>query len=251
MILGSPPTLRPRIQEGFAPVRVGNFLPYSRTAVRTGPPPPATSSHTAASRQQRHAPECTRAQKSAAAGRAASRPEPPRPRRILAPRHAVGSSARAPTGWLFCAMRPVGLLALLVLVLLSCLSGARADPCLEHAYAVENYGTCCAHGGYKKEGHQVRAWIDEQWMGMTTAAQPLAQACTHPCTRYNALTAPLGGWLHRGWVHFAVTPPTTACTVCSRCARWRSWRSSRVRTAVCPNPWMHVRAYRSPREREV
>jgi hypothetical protein len=186
------------------------------------------------------------------AAAAAAQSERGRAGRILPPGSAgARPPPRAPTGWLFCAMRPVGLLALFVLVLLSCLSGARADPCLEHVYAVENYGTCCAHGGYKKEGHQVRAWIDEQWMGMTTAAQPLAQACTHPCTRYNAPTAPLGGWLHRGWVHFAVTPPTTACPVCSRCARRRSWSSSRVRTAVCPNPWLHVRAYRSPREREV
>ena len=29
-----------------------------------------------------------------------------------------------------------------------------ADPCLEHDYAVENYATCCAHGGYKVEGHK-------------------------------------------------------------------------------------------------
>ncbi len=31
---------------------------------------------------------------------------------------------------------------------------AAADPCLEHDYAVENYATCCAHGGYKVEGHK-------------------------------------------------------------------------------------------------
>lgn len=31
---------------------------------------------------------------------------------------------------------------------------AAADPCLEGDYAVENYGTCCAHGGYKIEGHK-------------------------------------------------------------------------------------------------
>ena len=28
------------------------------------------------------------------------------------------------------------------------------DPCLVHEYAVDNYGTCCAHGGYLKEGHE-------------------------------------------------------------------------------------------------
>ena len=28
------------------------------------------------------------------------------------------------------------------------------DPCLEEQYAIENYGTCCAHGGYKIEGHK-------------------------------------------------------------------------------------------------
>lgn len=31
---------------------------------------------------------------------------------------------------------------------------AAADPCLEEQYAIDNYGTCCAHGGYKKEGHK-------------------------------------------------------------------------------------------------
>ena len=31
--------------------------------------------------------------------------------------------------------------------------GPAADPCLEEAYAVEHYGTCCAHGGYKAAGH--------------------------------------------------------------------------------------------------
>ena len=27
------------------------------------------------------------------------------------------------------------------------------DPCLAEDYAEANYGTCCAQGGYKKEGH--------------------------------------------------------------------------------------------------
>ena len=31
---------------------------------------------------------------------------------------------------------------------------AADDPCLEEQYAVDNYGTCCAHGGYKIEGHK-------------------------------------------------------------------------------------------------
>ena len=28
-----------------------------------------------------------------------------------------------------------------------------ADPCLAEDYAEANYGTCCAQGGYKKDGH--------------------------------------------------------------------------------------------------
>jgi len=27
------------------------------------------------------------------------------------------------------------------------------DPCLAEEYAEANYGTCCAQGGYKKDGH--------------------------------------------------------------------------------------------------
>jgi hypothetical protein len=32
--------------------------------------------------------------------------------------------------------------------------GERPDECLQHDYAVANYGTCCANGGYKVEGHK-------------------------------------------------------------------------------------------------
>jgi len=37
---------------------------------------------------------------------------------------------------------------------LATLAGAaEADPCLAEDYAEANYGTCCAQGGYKVEGH--------------------------------------------------------------------------------------------------
>eukprot|EP00967_Tisochrysis_lutea_P120609 scaffold197959_cov31-Tisochrysis_lutea.AAC.1 len=41
---------------------------------------------------------------------------------------------------------------LVVLVALAAVA-AEPDPCLDHDYATENYATCCAGGGYKKEGH--------------------------------------------------------------------------------------------------
>jgi len=31
--------------------------------------------------------------------------------------------------------------------------GGTPDPCLAEDYAEANYGTCCAQGGYKLEGH--------------------------------------------------------------------------------------------------
>jgi len=44
--------------------------------------------------------------------------------------------------------------ALRLLVLLCAMMAASAaDPCLEDDYATKNYGTCCAQGGYKLEGH--------------------------------------------------------------------------------------------------
>ena len=47
----------------------------------------------------------------------------------------------------------VAALALLALGVAAEDAPATADPCLAEDYAEANYGTCCAQGGYKLEGH--------------------------------------------------------------------------------------------------
>eukprot|EP00325_Prymnesiales_sp_UTEX-LB-985_P004573 CAMPEP_0174698796 /NCGR_PEP_ID=MMETSP1094-20130205/4289_1 /TAXON_ID=156173 /ORGANISM="Chrysochromulina brevifilum, Strain UTEX LB 985" /LENGTH=71 /DNA_ID=CAMNT_0015896025 /DNA_START=57 /DNA_END=272 /DNA_ORIENTATION=+ len=45
------------------------------------------------------------------------------------------------------------LFALVAMATTAQAAAADADPCLAEDYAEQNYGTCCAQGGYKKEGH--------------------------------------------------------------------------------------------------
>jgi len=46
----------------------------------------------------------------------------------------------------------VALIAVFAVLAVS-VSAADPDPCLAEDYAEANYGTCCAQGGYKLEGH--------------------------------------------------------------------------------------------------
>ena len=47
---------------------------------------------------------------------------------------------------------------LAVVLAMAAAEEAAPDPCLAEDYAEVNYGTCCAQGGYKKEGHGYAAF---------------------------------------------------------------------------------------------